>query len=98
MVLTEPGKPCFHYHPKFENNDVGMRYEDDELTANPRRWIARQLDELPTLLQACGGADLLPSIDLDEHRQAMPLILAAVDSCLAQLPTALARSLGAPVS
>ena len=91
MVLSERGRPCFHFHDKFEDGDVGERFEAPELTADPRRWIAGQLEDITGLLRRCGAAELISSVDLDEHRQAMPLILAAVDSCLARLPAAIAR-------
>jgi hypothetical protein len=25
-VISDGGKPCFHYHPKFEDDDVGLRH------------------------------------------------------------------------
>jgi hypothetical protein len=82
----------FHFHAKFEDGDVGERYESPELDADPRRWIAEQLDDLPGLLQRCGAGDLAPSVDLYEHRQAMPHILSAIDSCLARIPAAIGQS------
>ena len=89
MVLSDPGTPCLHYHPQFENNDVGDRFFDDELTADPRRWIAAQLADITGMLERCGAADLVPSVDLEEHRRALPLMLAAVDACLARIPAAM---------
>ena len=89
MVLSEPGTPCLHYHPQFENNDVGDRFFDDELTVDPRRWIAAQLADITGTLERCGAADLVPSVDLEEHRRALPLMLAAVDACLARIPAAM---------
>jgi hypothetical protein len=91
MILSEPGKSCFHFHPHFENGDVGERHEEDALTADPRRWIADQLADLPALLDRCGGSDVLSSVDLAEHERALPLILASVDACLARLPAAMAQ-------
>ena len=95
MVLSEPGKPCFHYHPKFGDGDVGERYEEPDLSADPRRWIADQLSDISGLLKRAGGSELISSVDLDEHRAALPLMLAAVDACLARLPAAIARHAGA---
>lgn len=92
MILSDPGQPCFHYHPRFENSDVGERFFSDELTADPRAWIAAQLDDFVGLLERAGAGDLIAKVDLGEHRRAVPLILAAVDSCLAQLPAAVARA------
>jgi hypothetical protein len=90
MVLSEPGTPCFHYHPQFRNDDVGPRCTEDDLTANPRRWIAERLTDITGTLERAGAGDLVPSLDLDQHRRALPAMLAAVDACLAQVPAALA--------
>ena len=92
MILSEPGQPCFHFHPQFEDGDVGERFFDDELTADPRGWIAAQLDDFAWLLERAGAGDLVAKVDLDEHRRAVPLILAAIDSCLARLPAVVARA------
>jgi len=90
MVLSEPGRPCFHYHPKFERNDVGHRFELDELTASPREWIAAQLTDITGTLERAGAGDLVSSLNLDQHRRALPAMLAAVDACMAELPAAIA--------
>lgn len=92
LILSDPGQPCFHYHPKFENSDVGERYFDDALTADPRAWIADQLNDFAGLLERAGAGDLVDQVDFDEHRRAMPLMLSAVDSCLARLPAVVARA------
>ena len=67
MVLSDPGTPCLHYHPQFENADVGDRLFDDELTVDPRRWIAAQLADITGTLEQCGAADLVPSVDLKDY-------------------------------
>jgi hypothetical protein len=90
MVLSDPGTPCFHYHPRFENNDVGERFNSDDLTANPRQWIAARLSDITGTLTAAGAADLIGSMDLEQHQRALPAMLAAVDACLAQVPAAMA--------
>lgn len=90
MVLTDPGMPCFHYHPRFEHDDVGERFFRDELTADPARWIEERLTDITGTLEQCGAGDLVPSLDLQEHRRALPLMLAAVDACLARVPAAMA--------
>lgn len=95
MVLSEPGRPVFHFHPNFEDGDVGERYELPELDEDPRRWIADQLDDITGLLQRSGAGELAPSVDLYEHRQAMPHIMSAVDSCLARVPAAIGLSYAA---
>jgi hypothetical protein len=89
MILTEPGTPGFHYHPNFENNDVGDRFDDDLIRVDPVRWVSEQLADIATLLQKLGAGELVSSMDLDEHRRAMPLIITAVEACMARLPIAL---------
>lgn len=89
MVLSDPGTPCFHYHPRFENDDVGRRFFEDKLTADPTKWIAAQLADITGLLEQCDAGDLVRSVDLEEHRRALPLILAAIDACLARIPVAI---------
>jgi hypothetical protein len=91
VLLTEAGTSCFHYHPKFEFDDVGERFFDKGLEADPRAWVAERLSDLPGLLEGCGAGDLVTSLDLDEHRRALPLMLSAVDACLARLPAAMTR-------
>lgn len=86
-VLTEPGKHSFHFHPEPANDDVGKRMWDDDLRCDPQGWIAGQLGDLPALLRSCGAEDLLASVDLEEHRRALPVILMAVNTCLARLPS-----------
>jgi hypothetical protein len=90
MVLSDPGTPCFHYHPHFENNDVGERFNADDLTADPRQWIAARLTDITGTLTQAGADDLIASLDLGQHRRALPAMLAAVDACLAQVPAAMA--------
>jgi len=92
MVLSDPGAQCFHYHPQFEHSDVGERFVEDELTTDPTKWIAVQLSDITDMLERCGAGDLVPSLDLDEHRRALPLMLAAVDACLARIPAAMASA------
>ena len=95
MDLAQPGRGCFHVHPRFANSDVGERNFPPAMQEDPRRWIEDELKDLPQLLEACGGSDVLASVDLDEHRRGLPLMLSAVDLCLARVPSALARGAAA---
>jgi hypothetical protein len=95
MVLSHPGTPCFHYHPQFESDDVGERVFEPDMAADPRKWIAARLADITGLLEKAGAADVAASMDLEEHERSLPLMLAAVDACLAQLPAALARQAAA---
>jgi hypothetical protein len=83
--------------PQNSSANVGNRFFEDELTADPAKWIAAQLADITGLLERCGASDLVPSVDLDEHRRALPMILAAVNTCLARVPVAISASRGARV-
>jgi hypothetical protein len=61
------------------------------MAADPRKWITAQLTDITGTLEKAGAADVAVSINLEEHERALPLMLAAVDACLAQLPAALAK-------
>ncbi|ANY05537.1 hypothetical protein [Pseudonocardia sp. HH130630-07] len=91
LNLDRPGEGCFHHHPTFSATDVGGREFERAITDDPRRWIEDRLRDLPALLALCGGEDVLSSVDLDEHRRALPLMLTAVEQCLARLPAELVR-------
>jgi hypothetical protein len=73
------GDPIFHYHPHFEKGDVGQRFFDDKLSVDPVGFVMDRLADLPAVLRDSGAADVLDGIDLDEVRQALPHIQAAVE-------------------
>ena len=89
VVLTDGGRPCFHHHPRFEDDDVGQRAFEDRLTADPRAWIADRLADLPGLLEASGAQDLLASIDLEEHARNLSVMLTVIDAALGRATLAL---------
>lgn len=85
VVLNDGGTPCFHYHPEFRDGDVGDRFDRPELAADPRRWIEDALADLPRILEQAGFGHVVSSVDMDEHRKALPLMMAAIDTCLARV-------------
>lgn len=91
VVLNDGGTPCFHYHPRFRDGDVGDRFDEPELAADPRQWIEDALADLPALLAGAGAEHLVASLDLSEHRRALPLMMAAIDACLARVPVTLGQ-------
>lgn len=93
VVLSEGGRECFHYHPHFRDNDVGERFDEDAITADPRQWIEDSLRDLPGILASSGAEDLIASLDMDAHRRSIPLMIASVDACLARVPIASAAML-----
>jgi len=90
VVLNEGGRPCFHYHPEFRSGDVGDRFDLDGLQPDPRGWIEESLRDLTGILTNAGAGHLVSSIDPAEHRRSLPLMLAAIDSCMARVPVELA--------
>lgn len=92
LLTLEDGTESFHFHPNFEDDDVGLRVDDPGLTNDPRSWIEDRLRDLPAVLERAGAGDLVPSLDLEEHRRATPLMMSAVDTCLARVPISIART------
>lgn len=92
LLTLDDSSECFHFHPNFEDDDVGLRVDDPELTNDPRGWIQERLEDLPEVLEEAGAGDLITSLDLEEHAAAIPLIMGAIDTCLARVPVALART------
>lgn len=90
VVLDEGGKSCFHYHPEFADGDVGERFDHPGLEEDPRGWAERTLTGLGDVLTEAGAGHLVSSLDLEEHRRALPLMMAAIDTCLARVGPALA--------
>lgn len=91
VALTDAGRPCFHYHPNFEHDDVGERVFDEALTHDPRGWIEAELSDLAALLTGAGAEEVLASVDMNAHRRMLPFVLLAIESCLARLPAVLHR-------
>jgi hypothetical protein len=91
VVLNDGGTPCFHYHPEFRDGDVGDRFDRPDLAADPRRWIEDALTNLPGILSHAGAGHLSASVDLAEHQRALPLMMTAIDHCLARGPVAIGQ-------
>lgn len=79
LFRDERGVPIFHYHPHFELGDVGQRFFDDQLTADPTGFVIDRLTDLPTLLADSGAGDVVAGVDLGEVRLALPLIRDAIE-------------------
>lgn len=55
MVLPDPGTPRFGYQPQSCNNDVGERFFEGKLTADPAKRIAAKLAGITGTLNRCGA-------------------------------------------
>ena len=73
-----------HHHPKFHGWDPGMRVFDEELSADPRSWIRKQLADIEGVLERAGvAADELGPDDVESLRAAADKIAAELDEQLA---------------
>jgi hypothetical protein len=57
-LCAGPRGPVFHYHPKFETGDVGERYKDPGLSADPVGWTMTQLADVRKVMGQSGAADV----------------------------------------
>lgn len=87
LFRDERGVPVFHYHPRFEDGDVGERFFDDQLTADPVGFVIDRLSALPALLAEAGATDVLDGIDPDEIRRNLPLVREAIERSFEPSPT-----------
>jgi hypothetical protein len=87
LFRDEQGQPVFHYHPHFEDGDVGERFFDDRLTADPVGFVVDRLTALPALLADAGASDVVHAIDVDEIRRNLPLIREAIERSFEPSPT-----------
>ena len=78
-LFTGPDGPIYHYHPAFEDGDVGQRHLDPELTADPVSWAMRQLADIGTLLRGSGAGDLADQVPQDQLDVLLPAIKAAIE-------------------
>lgn len=85
VALTSPPAPRFHYHAQFGDDEVGPRTFLAE-GVDPRAWAADRLADLPRLLVDHGAQDLVSSVDVRQHELSLPLMLAAIEACLARVP------------
>jgi hypothetical protein len=88
LVQIDPPtfRPDHHHHPAFSATDVGRRFYVDELTADPVGWTSARLDELASLLVACGAADAVAGLDGEELDRSASLRAAALAECFGRIP------------
>lgn len=80
LFRDQDGKVIYHYHPRFENGDVGERFLDDQLTADPVGFVIDRLRDLRTVLETSGAGDLVDRVDYAEIERSLPAIRAAIDA------------------
>lgn len=72
LFRDQDGRIIYHYHPRFEEGDVGERYFDDQLTADPVGFVMDRLGDLPALLRGSGAGDIAGDVPLGEIARALP--------------------------
>ena len=84
-VDSEPGSlNRAHHHPRFHGWDPTMRVFDEELSADPRSWIRKQLADIDGVLERAGvSPDELGPDDVESLRGAADKIVAELDEQLA---------------
>lgn len=89
-LFTGPHGPIYHYHPAFEDGDVGERHLDDELTASPVDWAMSKLEDIAGLLEGSGAGDLVGDIPQAELDALLPTIRAAIERSFTPSPAEVA--------
>lgn len=86
-VDSEPGSlNRAHHHPRFHGWDPGRRVFDEELSADPRTWIRKQLADIEGVLERAGVAlDELGPGDVEGLRANADKIAAELDAQLGEV-------------
>jgi hypothetical protein len=80
LFRDQAGKVIYHYHPQFEKGDVGQRFLDDQLTADPVGFVVERLRDLRSLLETSGAGDLADQVSYADVERALPAIRAAIEA------------------
>jgi hypothetical protein len=79
-LLNRPGdQPIYHYHPNFENGDVGERSFDGALTADHLGWAYDQVANLRDGILRDHAPDLVDDVDPDDLATILPQVRAALE-------------------
>ena len=78
LFRNQDGEIVYHYHPHFEKGDVGQRFFDDQLTADPVGFVIDRLADLRALLLDSGAGDLAGTVDYAEVQRTLPAIRASI--------------------
>jgi hypothetical protein len=80
LFRDQHGDVIYHYHPQFEKGDVGERFLDPQLTANPVEFVLDRLRDLRTVLVGSGAGDIADQVHYAEVERALPAIRAAIEA------------------
>ena len=79
LFRDQDGQIIYHYHPQFENGDVGQRSFDDQLTADPVGFVIDRLMELRRVLADSGADDIADQVPYQEVERTLPAIRHAIE-------------------
>lgn len=79
LFKDQDGRIIYHYHPHFEKGDVGVRFLDERLTADPVGFVIDRLAELRTVLVDSGAGDIADQVPYHEVERALPAIRHAIE-------------------
>lgn len=88
LFRDQDGRVIYHYHPRFEKGDVGERYFDDQLTADPVGFVIDRLRDLPAVLRDSGAGDIAGDVPLAAIERALPAIRQAIEASFEPPPEA----------
>jgi hypothetical protein len=80
LFRDQDGRVIYHYHPHFEKGDVGERFFDDQLTADPVGFVIDRLRDLPAVLRDSGAGDIVGAVPIAEVERALPAIRQAIEA------------------
>lgn len=78
LFRNQDDEIVYHYHPHFEKGDVGERFFDDRLTADPVGFVIDRLTDLRAVLVDSGAGDIADQVNYAEVDRALPAIRAAI--------------------
>jgi hypothetical protein len=79
LFRDQDANVIYHYHPHFEKGDVGERFFDDQLTADPVGFVIDRLRDLRTVLETSGAGDLVDQVNYAEVERVLPAIRNAIE-------------------
>lgn len=80
LFRDQDGQIIYHYHPHFENGDVGERSFENQLTTDPAGFVIDRLTDLRSVLLDSGAGDLADRVNYAEVSLALPAIRAAIEA------------------
>jgi hypothetical protein len=87
LFRNQDDEIIYHYHPHFEKGDVGQRFFDDLLTADPVEFVIRKLRDLRAVLVDSGAGDIADEVPYEEIERVLPAIREAIERSFEPVPS-----------